>query len=138
MAKRSFRGMLLLRLAFPSFSLFLFLFFSSHTPFSCLFHSNLPIKQKDIHTAIDQHPTPSYHSQIPYSHQHSSDEDKETGFQGMLDERTMAVRRKLNSVIGEKRRGFVAVLFGGSREIEGEGNEGVEVLRPARNRRWQF
>ncbi|KEQ66502.1 uncharacterized protein M437DRAFT_62698 [Aureobasidium melanogenum CBS 110374] len=96
------------------------------------------LSEKDIHTAIDQHPTPSYHSQIPYSHQHASDEDKETGFQGMLDERTMAVRRKLNSVIGEKRRGFVAVLFGGSREIEGEGNEGVEVLRPVRNRRWQF
>lgn len=55
----------------------------------------------------------------------------------MLDERTMAVRRKLRSVIG-RRRGFVGVLFGSeSKEVGGERNE-VEVLRPVRNRRWQF
>jgi hypothetical protein len=56
----------------------------------------------------------------------------------MLDERTMAVRRKLHSVIG-RRRGMIAVLFGGRQEkVEMQESEVMEVLRPVRNRRWQF
>lgn len=56
----------------------------------------------------------------------------------MLDERTMAVRRKLHSVIG-RRRGMMAVLFGGRQEkMEIQESEVTEVLRPVRNRRWQF
>ncbi|CAD0099326.1 unnamed protein product, partial [Aureobasidium mustum] len=83
-----------------------------------------------------QHPTPSYHSHLP-SHQHSNDYNDgntETAFQGMLDERTMAVRRKLHNVIG--RRGVFGVMFGGKAEVERR--EEIEVLRPVRNRRWQF
>jgi hypothetical protein len=70
-------------------------------------------------------------------HEHT---DAEAEFQGMLDARTMAVRRKLHRVIG--RRGFR--IFGQRRrdekDTEGEVAEGVEteVLRPVRNRRWQF
>lgn len=57
----------------------------------------------------------------------------------MLDERTMAVRRKLHDVIGKRRRGMMAVLFGGKRDEVGvHENEVAEVLRPVRNRRWQF
>lgn len=55
----------------------------------------------------------------------------------MLDERTMAVRRKLHHVIG--RRGMMAILFGQKGEkAEVEASEDQEVLRPVRNRRWQF
>jgi hypothetical protein len=59
----------------------------------------------------------------------------------MLDARTMAVRRKLHRVIG--RRGFAGMF--GQKKAEEEGTEGeiaedveTEVLRPVRNRRWQF
>lgn len=52
----------------------------------------------------------------------------------MLDERTMAVRRKLHNVIG--RRGVFGVMFGAKAEVETR--EEIEVLRPVRNRRWQF
>ena len=49
----------------------------------------------------------------------------------------MAVRRKLHNVIG--RRGVMAVMFGRRKEIgEMERREETEVLRPVRNRRWQF
>lgn len=94
-------------------------------------------QQKDIHTEIGQHPTPSYHSHLPSQQHPCDDSDRETGFQGMLDERTMAVRRKLHNVIG--RRGMIAILFGQKKEeVEVEGSEDQEVLRPVRNRRWQF
>jgi hypothetical protein len=60
----------------------------------------------------------------------------------MLDARTMAVRRKLHRVIG-RRGGFG--IFGqkkrGKEDVEEE-VESVdadsEVLRPVKNRRWQF
>jgi hypothetical protein len=63
----------------------------------------------------------------------------------MLDARTMAVRRKLHRVIGRRggfARGRLGGLFGQKRdregmEVEGEVGE-TEVLRPVRNRRWQF
>ena len=52
----------------------------------------------------------------------------------------MAVRRNLHRVIGG-RRGFGG-LFGGKGRVKEEDGERVEVetevLRPVRNRRWQF
>jgi hypothetical protein len=70
----------------------------------------------------------------------------------MLDVRTMAVRRrKLHRAFGGRGRrrvfgGLSGGLFGQKigKEVAGvEGTEGtemedVEVLRPVRNRRWQF
>lgn len=53
-------------------------------------------------------------------------------FEGMLDERTMAVRRQSATVAG-----FAKMI----RDVLRRGEEvevGVEVLRPVRNRRWEF
>lgn len=59
----------------------------------------------------------------------------------MLDARTMAVRRKLHNVLG-RRSGFYIfaqkVRVWEETETETEGQEDKEVLRPVRNRRWQF
>lgn len=53
----------------------------------------------------------------------------------------MAVRRKLHGVIG-RRGGFYIfaqkVRIYEEAEVEVEGTEDSEVLRPVRNRRWQF
>jgi hypothetical protein len=111
----------------------------------------LILKQNEIHKETTQHPTPSYHHHfhlhrhrhIPSSPQSSSPSNtgtdvEEAEFQGMLDARTMAVRRKLHRVIG--RRGEFGI-FGQKREknVETEGEVGeTDVLRPVRNRRWQF
>lgn len=56
-------------------------------------------------------------------------------FEGMLDERTMAVRRQSAAEI--KVVGFAKMI----RDVLRRGEEvevGVEVLRPVRNRRWEF
>ncbi|THY32311.1 hypothetical protein D6D00_01640 [Aureobasidium pullulans] len=53
-------------------------------------------------------------------------------FEGMLDERTMAVRRQSATVAG-----FAKMI----RDVLRRGEEvevGVQVLRPVRNRRWEF
>jgi len=53
----------------------------------------------------------------------------------MLDERTMAVRRQ--SAAEVKVAGFAKMI----RDVLRRGEEvevGVEVLRPVRNRRWEF
>ncbi|CAD0109846.1 unnamed protein product [Aureobasidium uvarum] len=93
------------------------------------------LSEKDIHAEIGQHPTPSYHSRLP---KEAGDGVKEQGFQGMLDERTMAVRqRSLHGVIGGK--SLLERLLGQKRpKAEEQGSDIVEVLRPVRNRRWQF
>lgn len=54
----------------------------------------------------------------------------------MLDARTMAVRRKLHRVIG--RRGGFYIFAQKVKIYEGAEEEDKEVLRPVRNRRWQF
>ncbi|THY04726.1 hypothetical protein D6D03_03436 [Aureobasidium pullulans] len=56
-------------------------------------------------------------------------------FEGMLDERTMAVRRQSAAEI--KVAGFAKMI----RDVLRRGEEvevGVQVLRPVRNRRWEF
>jgi hypothetical protein len=79
-------------------------------------------------------------------HNAKDTEAEEAEFQGMLDARTMAVRRKVRRVIG-RRGGFARGRFGGlfgqkrdreGMEVEGEVEVETEVLRPVRNRRWQF
>jgi hypothetical protein len=61
----------------------------------------------------------------------------------MLDARTMAVRRKLYRAFGgrgRRRRRVFGGLFGHKTDKEVTGVDGtdVQVLRPVRNRRWQF
>jgi hypothetical protein len=63
----------------------------------------------------------------------------------MLDARTMAVRRKLHRAFRGRGIRVFGELFGQKTdkevervEVEGTETEDVEVLRPVRNRRWQF
>jgi hypothetical protein len=55
----------------------------------------------------------------------------------MLDARTMAVRRKLHNVIGRRWYGVMSAVKMHKEWVEVDGVD-VEVLRPVRNRRWQF
>jgi hypothetical protein len=68
-----------------------------------------------------------------------------TEFQGMLDARTMAVRRKLHRAFGGRgRRRVFGGLFGHKMNNEVENAEAesaemeTEVLRPVKNRQWHF
>jgi hypothetical protein len=63
----------------------------------------------------------------------------------MFDARTMAVRSKVIGGTGRRRRRVFGGSFGDKmiKEVEGVEAEGIEgmdvgVLRPVRNRRWQF
>ncbi|THZ74302.1 hypothetical protein D6C84_09434 [Aureobasidium pullulans] len=98
------------------------------------------LSEQAIHASSStKHPTPSW---IPLILSSSSSTTHITSkppttseqnvFEGMLDERTMAVRRQSATVAG-----FAKMI----RDVLRRGEEvevGVQVLRPVRNRRWEF
>ncbi|THW05338.1 hypothetical protein D6D24_10287, partial [Aureobasidium pullulans] len=95
------------------------------------------LSEQAIHASSStKHPTPSWIPLILSSTTHITSKPPTTSeqnvFEGMLDERTMAVRRQSATVAG-----FAKMI----RDVLRRGEEvevGVEVLRPVRNRRWEF
>ncbi|THW94459.1 hypothetical protein D6D15_02031 [Aureobasidium pullulans] len=99
------------------------------------------LSEQAIHASSStKHPTPSWIPLILSSSSSSTTHitskppttSEQNVFEGMLDERTMAVRRQSATVAG-----FAKMI----RDVLSRGEEvevGVEVLRPVRNRRWEF
>ncbi|THX59866.1 hypothetical protein D6D06_01689 [Aureobasidium pullulans] len=99
------------------------------------------LSEQAIHASSStKHPTPSWIPLILSSSSSSTTHitskppttSEQNVFEGMLDERTMAVRRQSATVAG-----FAKMV----RDVLRRGEEvevGVEVLRPVRNRRWEF
>ncbi|THZ32642.1 hypothetical protein D6C89_00153 [Aureobasidium pullulans] len=97
------------------------------------------LSEQAIHASSStKHPTPSWIPLILSSSSttHITSKPPTTSeqnvFEGMLDERTMAVRRQSATVAG-----FAKMI----RDVLRRGEEvevGVQVLRPVRNRRWEF
>ncbi|TIA34619.1 hypothetical protein D6C78_06717 [Aureobasidium pullulans] len=102
------------------------------------------LSEQAIHASSStKHPTPSWIPLILSSSFSSTTHitskppttSEQNVFEGMLDERTMAVRRQSAAEI--KVAGFAKMI----RDVLRRGEEvevGVEVLRPVRNRRWEF
>ncbi|THX16749.1 hypothetical protein D6D13_01181 [Aureobasidium pullulans] len=97
------------------------------------------LSEQAIHaSSLTKHPTPSWIPLILSSSSttHITSKPPTTSeqnvFEGMLDERTMAVRRQSATVAGFAKR--IRDVLRRGEEVE----VGVEVLRPVRNRRWEF